>query len=327
MSVLPMIFKRRGWPGSCIVIALCIAVFAPAGAFGDGRQAPGSRIVIDLPESFEVSKLFSGFVHPVAGVSVVLAELPGARYAQVAAGLTDAALGKKGFEKISRGKLARDGEHTYFKAEQSARGRRYVKYVLVLRNDRHVGVITVNVPPDSLVAGAVKEPMIMKALASANFVAEAAPIIKQFSVSKLGPFKEAGKLMGSAILYSTDGRLTPEKPGQSRSMVIIAPSVDRVVVPDIAEFSKRALGALGGYRDLELTGERDVDIAGLKGTHLSAKAVHVSDSVVVQIRQIVLARNGGGYFRLLAIINEAETARLLQPAEELLASFVPKDDE
>ena len=43
------------------------------------------------------------------------------------------------------------------------------------------------------------------------------------------------------------------------------------------------------------------------------------------MRQVVLGRKGGGYFRLLAIIQDADKAVLLSEAEKVIDSFSPTE--
>ena len=107
-----------------VYFAVCsFAVVAFAGAaVAAVKQPPGSRIKMDVPETFEVSKLFSGFIYPAAGVSIVIAELPTDRYDQVVAGFTDDALAKKGITGIKRSQLKRSDKHVYFTGEQTNRG-------------------------------------------------------------------------------------------------------------------------------------------------------------------------------------------------------------
>ncbi len=307
------------------LLACVLIIIAGAGSIAQAepRQPPGSRIAMDLPKEFEFAKLFSGFVFPGAGISVVLTELAGAPYDKVVAGMTDAALAKRGFSNIVRGKLKRNDTYTYFTADQAARGQTFRKYVLVIHDARGVGVITLNAPLTSETGGFMKDQEIRTALAGAALKEKTAPIIKQFTIGQPGPFKEAGKLMGSAVLYSTDGRLAPPKPGQTRSVLIVAPSVDRLPVDDAGELSKQALRALGGYRDLKMAATETVTVGGLTGSKLQATAISTSDNVSVNLSQIILPREGGGYFRLLAVIKEAESAKLSEAAATFFESFTP----
>ena len=292
-------------------------------AAADMRQPPGSRVKMDVPGNFETSKLFSGFVLPVARTSIVIAELPTNRLDQLKAGLTDAALAKKGIKDIIRAKLKRDDDHVYLVGKQTARGAVFNKYVLLIKDGKSVAVITFNVPEDAIKDGFVTQEIVEKVFTSASFTAKAAPIIKQFSLGYLGAFKEAGKLMGSAIMYSTDGQLVPKVKGIQRSVVIIAPSVDRVRVHDLKGFSERALKSVGGFTNVKLAETKGVTIAGLNGAKSEATAVSSSDKTFVSLVQVVLDRPKGGYYRLLAILRDSEKAKLMPDVEKLIASFKP----
>lgn len=279
---------------------------------------------MDVPDSFEISKLFSGFLYPAAGVSIVIAELPTNSYDRVVAGFTDKALAKKGITGVKRGKLKRKDKHLYFTGTQTNRGRRFLKHVLLTSDAKNVAVITVNMPVGDSVEGFVKTEEVTKALTSAAFAEKAAPIIKEFKLGYLGPFKEAGKLVGSAILYTTDGQLRSSKPGEVRSLIIIAPSVDRVAVDDIPKFSERALRSISGYNNIKIVGNTTVEIAGLEGAQVSATAVSTESKLPVELRQLVLSRRKGGYFRILAIIQQAEAEKLLPETDKLFKGFAPK---
>ena len=307
------------------LIAMTYLAAAQPAAQAAIQQPPGSRIKMDVPDTFEVSKLFSGFVVPVAGMSIVIAELPSARYDKIAAGLTDAALGKKGIKNVKRSKLNRQDDHLYLTGEQSHRGRLFEKHILLIKDSKSVAVVTANVQPSAFTDGFVTRKQIVDALTSAHFAAKAAPIIKQYKLGYLGPFKEAGKLSGTAILYTTDGSLQTPKPGVLRSLVIIAPSVDRVEVYDLKTFSEQALRSLGGYTDFKIESNEAKSVGGLKGAMVSATAKSTDKGSLVHVRQTVLGRKGGGYFRLLAIIQDADKDRLLADAEKLIASFSPTE--
>ena len=201
---------------------------------------------------------------------------------------------------------------------------RYLKHVLLTSDKRTVAVITVNVPLDESAEGFVTKEQIKASLNSASFTDKAAPIIKQFKLSYLGPFKEAGKLVGSAILYTTDGQLRPSKPNEKRSLLIIAPSVDRVAVGNLAEFSERAMRSIGGYSNLKIVANTAVEIGGLKGAQVAATATSTTSKAAVELRQLVLARPKGGYFRLLAIIQASEADKLLPETDKLFKGFEPK---
>ena len=276
---------------------------------------------MDVPGNFETSKLFSGFVLPVARTSVIIADLRTNRLDQLKAGLSVAALARKGIEDIIRAKLKRNDDHVYLVGKQTARGVVFNKHVLLIKDGKSVAVITFNVLEDAIKGGFVTQEIVEQVVSSASFTAKAAPIIKQFSLGYLGAFEEAGKLMGNAIMYSTDGQLVPRVKGIQRSVVIIASSVDRVRVHNLKGFSERAIKSVGGFTNVKLAETKGVTIAGFNGAKSQAVAVSSSDKTVVSLVQVVLDRPKGGYYRLLAILRNSEKSKLMPDVEKLILSF------
>ena len=319
---------RHRFPGNALIylgILLLAALLVPRTALAEMLQPPGSRVEMDVPKNFEISKLFSGFVFPNAGASFVIAELPTARLDAVKAGFTDEALAKKGITKIKRSQLARKDQHIYLTGEQPFRGDVLDKHVLLIEDEKALAVITANIPVSSYTDGFLDRKAVVAALTSASLKAKAAPIIKQFSLSHLGPFKEAGKLMGSAILYSPDGQLTPKTRSETRTVLIIAPSIDRVAVPDLNAFGGRAVRSLSGFTAFKAGQPKAVKIAGLDGVRHDATATATSDKRDVVVHHLVLARKGGGYYRLVAIVRKEDAATISPAVEKIFAGFKPVD--
>lgn len=300
-----------------------LPAFLVAPASADFQQPPGSRIQMAPPEGFEVSKLFSGFIHPVAGASIVIAELPPGQFDKIKAGFTDAALAEKGLANVARSQLQRPDQHFYFTATQALREQEYTKFVMMIADSKATAVITVNVPTSSLTDGFVKRDAVAVTLQTAKFTEKAAPIVKPFSLSYLGPFKEAGKLSGPAILYTEDGSLQAATPGQTRNVLIVAPSLDKFVVTELSGFAELAVHNLGGFGEITVVKKSDVQIAGLEGVRIDAKGKAVSDQTDVTIHQVILKRNGGGYFRLVSIARAADATRLTPEIDKVFASFEP----
>lgn len=317
--------KWRARTGPLALLGVLMLSFAlSAGpAFAKATKAPGSRISIAVPDGFEISKLFSGFMHPNARASIVIAELPTTQYDQIVAGMSDEALAKKGIGSVKRGKLERADKHLFMTGLQRARGLEVDKFILIIKDDKGVGVITANVPKSAVTDGDLTHGDVRQALASAVFTDKTAPIIKQFTLPDLGPLKEAGRIMGSAVLYSLDGVLAPKERGKTRSVLIVAPSIDRMDISniDLKAFSDRALKSLGGYDTLEPAPAEDATVDDMKGVQQAATAVSQSSGTAVRLRQMILVRRGGGYFRLLAILREDEAAQLSGDIDRIFKGF------
>ena len=109
------------------------------------QQAPASRIAIDLPDGYEPAKLFSGFIHERLGVSLVIVEMPGRAYEELAKGLTPAALAAKGVTVVRQAKLSRPDEHIFIEGEQVSPAGAFAKYLVVFRDGDVTALITANV--------------------------------------------------------------------------------------------------------------------------------------------------------------------------------------
>jgi hypothetical protein len=331
MAILPL-FRRRHT--AHLVAFAALGLFGLALAFGalpaaaKAIKAPGSRISITVPDGFEISKLFSGFLHPNARASIVIAELPTTQYDQIVQGMSDEALAKKGIQEVKRGKLERSDEHHFMTGRQSARGMEVAKFILLIKDAKGVGVITANVPKTAIEDGDLTHNDVRKALTTAVLTDETAPIIKQFTLPDTGAFKEAGKIMGSAVLYSLDGVLAPKELGKTRSVLIISPSIDRMDISniDLKAFSERALKSLGGFDNLTPQPASVVTINGLTGVRQSAGAVSQSSAAPVSLDQVILIRRSGGYFRLLAILRDDEAPMLKDDIDRIFKGFKVVDE-
>ena len=306
-----------------LLVPLLLATHSHVAA--DIRQPPGTRVQLDVPAEYEISKLFTGLIHPIASLSVVVNELPGSRYEQIAARLSDDALKRKGLVVTKRGRLGRTDKHTYLLAEQRNGSEVVNKYVLLIGDQRTAAIITVNVPKESIAAGFASEADILASLKTAKLVQKAAPLDTPYTIGNSGAFKQAGRLPGNAVLYTTNGQLRPSKPGEMRSLIVVASSIDRVAVTDLTDFATRALDSLQGYDNVSVDKIEETSVAGLKGVQMTAQAVSAQSKGAVDLRQLVLARSGGGYFKLLAIVQKGDAETLSPDVETFFASFKPKD--
>ncbi len=315
---------RRRWRGparlvAAIVVA-CIAVTAPGFVAASPQQAPNSRVVLDLPAGYTPSPLFSGFQNDASGVSFIILEAPVAEYDKMAQGFTAEELAKRGITDVQKVDLARTDPHVYMRAHQKSAAGDYAKFFVLFRTADQTILVSVNVPQRSIEDGSVKMEDIEKVLASAK-TTEKAAVRDLYSLGYLGPFKEAGTLVGTSKVYTLDGRLEPERAGTTRSAFMVAPSLDNRRLDDPEKQSAALLASLPGYRDFKAGETKPISIAGLDGFELNAQAVDTDDNVPVHLYQALLLGKDGGYFRLIGIATDADKARLPAEFEKIARSF------
>ena len=212
---------------ACLIAALLTAGLPATEAHARAQQAPSSRIVLDLPEGFEPATLFSGFTNEAQGISVVVVELPEKAFPELEANMTPEALAAKGIERAKRGKLQRADAHIYMQAEQTSQAGRFAKFFVVFRERAVTALITANVQMASLENGTVKAADIEKVLTTARVTDMAAPAPELFKLGYLGPFKPAGQILGTARMFTVDGRSSPAEKAAGQPMVVVAPSLGR----------------------------------------------------------------------------------------------------
>jgi hypothetical protein len=293
---------------------------APGPASASPQQAPNSRVVLDLPPAYTPSPLFSGFQNEALGVSFIILEAPVGEYDKMAQGFTPQELAKRGITEVRTASLARSDAHVYMRARQESAAGIYEKFFVLFRTGDQTILVSVNVPAKSIEDGSVKPEDIERILASAK-TTEKPAVRDLFSLTYLGPFKEAGTLVGTSKVYTLDGRIAPEQRGETRSAFMVAPSLDKRPVIEPEKLSTTLLASLPGYRDVKPGEPTRVKIGELEGTEVTADAVDEDDGTPVRLYQAMLLGKDGGYYRLIGIATRAEAPTLEAEFPKIARSF------
>lgn len=308
------------------VIAILCAVMALFASTADAtriQQAPSSRIALELPESFEPAALFSGFTSEALGVSIVIVEMPAAAYTDLETGMTPEALAGRGITNARALKLTRPQPHIAMQAEQLGPSGNVAKLFVAFRESNLTALITANVEKASLDKGVVALPDIERILASARVADTPAPARELFRLTDLGPFKPAGQFMGTARMYTLDGRAAAPDHASPRPMVVVAPSLDRRPVPDLDGHARRLLTGLPGLATSRVLTESRVTIAGLPGIEIVAETQAQEARAATIAHQVVLVARVGGYFRILGQAPASERDTYLPAFQRIARSFEP----
>jgi hypothetical protein len=307
--------------------ALCfigfVALAAPgraAPAVASPQQAPNSRVVLDLPPGYTPSPLFSGFQDETRGVSLVILEAPASEYARMAQGFTAEELGKRGITDAAKAKLSRFDPHVFMRARQKSEAGTFQKFFVLFRTKDQTVLVSANVPARAIADGSVTTDEIEKILSTATTAGQ--PAVRDlFSLSYLGPFKEAGTLVGTSKVYTLDGRLEPERAGVTRSAFMVAPSLDKRAIAEPKKEAVALLTSLSGYRDIKTEEPREITIGGMPGVEAWASAVDEDDNTSVRVYQAMLQCKDGGYFRLIGIATPGDAEQLKAEFPKMAGSF------
>ncbi len=301
-------------------LAVLVAACVPQLAAATPQQAPNSRVVLDLPPGYTPSPLFSGFQNEAEGVSFIILEAPVDEYDKMVQGFTPQELAKRGITDVRTASLGRNDPHVYMRARQVSEAGTYDKFFVLFRTHDQTILVSVNVPEKSIEDGSVKPEEIEQILASAK-TTEKPAVRDLFSLSYLGPFKEAGTLVGTSKVYTLDGRIAPEQRGDTRSAFMVAPSLDKRPIANPDKLAVALLASLPGYKEVKPEEPHDIKVGDLDGVEVSAHAVDEDDGTPVRLYQAMLMGKDGGYFRLIGIATAADAPRLEAEFPKIARSF------
>jgi hypothetical protein len=300
---------------------------AVADVQAEPRQAPNSRVALDLGEAFTPSDRFSGFVDEKTGASFIIVEMPASAYEEVKqiADRADA-LAAQGLRDPAKAELpGRKGEYVYFTGKQTSLDINFEKFVLILRENGVTAMVTANIPEAALNAATFTKTQIEETLAKAVVKDEMSKGAELFRLGYLGPFKEAFGLMGTSKGYSTSG--LPPAPGENRVLkeptLVVAPSTDNRLVVDPKSAAQRSFQSFGGLKEGKIESEKPVTIAGLRGHQIVGEAADATSGSKIGIYLLMLAGEPGGYYAIVGTSPIADMPKMLPEFEKVTASFEP----
>jgi hypothetical protein len=290
------------------------------------RQAPGSRIAMEIDKTFVASGQFTGFLDEDSGASIVIVEMPSHAYDEVKK-LADqpAALANKGISSVQKALLDRPGEYVYLTGWQRTPSGDYAKFLLIMRENGVTAVITANVPENALQQQMITRQQIEHALITATVRTEQTQTSAQFSFGYLGPFKEIAGFIGSSRAYSLSGR-SPDRSSTldaPEPLLVVAPSLDRSVVTDLKDMALNSFNTLGGFKEHRLISAYDVVAGRMKGYAITGEARDINTGTKSSVYVAIFAGQMGGHFIIVGSC-PAEDVKVYMPEfEKIVASFKP----
>lgn len=308
--------------GTAWLLALTLA---GADAAARVQQAPSSRVAIDLPDGWLASRQFTGFVNEAAGVSLVIVELPEAAYEQLANGLTPEALAAKGIVDGAAAKLDRPEPYLYLRGAQASTQGPVAKFMLGFRDGGVTALLTANVEQASLDRGAIKPADVERLLASAVIAPVAAPAHDLFRLAYLGPFKPAGSILGTTRAFTLDGKMEPAIAGETRAVLIVAPSLDRRLVANAEKQAETLLAGLPGLQALKVEEQRRLRIGEMDAIEIVGSATDKVPGTALAVWQVLILPRSGGYYRLVGQMPTGDRDRLLPELRKIAEGFKPTE--
>lgn len=290
------------------------------------RQAPGSRIAMELDNAFVASSQFTGFLDENSGASIVIDEMPAQAYDEVKK-LADqpAALANKGIINVRKALLDRPGEYVYLTGWQRIASGGYAKFLLIMRENGVTAVITANVPENALQQQIITQEQIEHALLTATVRTEHPQTSAQFMFGYIGELKEIPGFIGSSKAYSLSGR-SPDRSNTldaPEPLLVVAPSLDRKIVSDLKDMTLSSFNTLGGFKEHRLISAYDVVAGRMKGYAITGEARDIETGMKSGIYVVIFAGQMGGHYMIVGTCSIEDVKTYMPEFEKIITSFKP----
>lgn len=305
------------------MLAVLTLWLASASGIAAPAQAPGSHLVLDLPEGYAASPTFSGFVHRPTGVTILLLEVPASAYPDMKKGLSPETLSRQGMSHVQTGTLEREGEHVYVTAEQATPAGSFTKFILLFREGPLTALVSASVPKSTIESGHVSPEAIARTLASARLAPDAGE--KPYALGYTGPFRDTGAFIGQSHFYAIVDPPGKKRDGSSMPpSLIVASALDGSRVENLEAMGRTGVKELMGGEEPEDVQSQRLEIAGLDAVESIVPPSSSGGGAESGIYQVVLRAKQGGYYRIVGKAPAPEWPALLPEFRKIAQSFTPR---
>ncbi len=311
---------------TCLLTALLVLAGAPALAAPPAAKKPaatkkappaeqkkaephpvrGTRVSLVPPEGFTEATRFSGFQRDETGSSIMVTEL-NAGLDTLAQAFEAGPMASKGMKLLGKESVPIEGgKAVLVHLEQESAGTTFRKWMLALGDEKSTALITATFRQEL----EERESAPLKAAvltARRNLTAEAPPVEPVFTLQQTPGLSRAHQVQ-NAVLYTADGKLEGHAPGEP--LLVVAPSLGNPGALDVKAFSEKRIQLTAGVKDVVVESGAPVEVDGMKGYELLARARDEKAGTALVLHQVLL-REEGGYFILQGRVGEAHRKEYL----------------
>lgn len=265
----------------------------------EARPVPGTHVSLVPPEGFVEARRYSGFENASGSSGIMVVELPAA-FDTIAEAFEAGLMAKRGMKLLGKEAVTVEGgKAVLVHLEQESAGTTYRKWMLALGDEKGTALITATF---ALEQEARDSAPLKAAVLSARRTphAEVAPVKPLFTLGETPGFKRAHQVQ-NAIIYTPDGKLEGHAPNDP--LLVVAPSLGNPGALDAKAFSEQRLQLTANVKDIVVESGAPVEIDGMKGYELVARATDVRTGAALVLHQVVVLEQNG-YFILQGRMGE-----------------------
>ncbi len=281
-------------------------------------QVPGTQISLAPPDGFLLSEQFTGFQRKEQGASIMINELP-APVDIFRASFTEENLATRGMTLLQTEDHVLQGkEVTLFHIAQTV-GDLSVEKWMLLMGDADKTIMVMAVFPQTA-ANSLSQPL-KAAVLSADWNPERTVDPWEgmpFRITETSLLKVSGRMSKMVTLTEKgkEGVIPPEEP-----LLVIAPSISKTHITNIASYSKKILTLATDFEDLTNVNGHDLQVDGLSAYEIEADAQDISSGIPLRVYQLLIA-DGTRYFRALGLVGTKKASQFVPEFQTVARSLI-----
>ena len=317
--------SRWAGPALFAMIGVASCLVAPVPGLADDeleeyrKLVPGTGISLVPPDGFQPAATFDGFQHVASGASIMVTQVAGP-YAQISLGLSmPHALRQRGMELVEGAERpAGDEPGKLVRVEQEANGIVADKWIRVFGSSERTAMIVATIPRSS---GDTWMPRLRTSVLTARWDERAGPRGPfdgtSFRLRELGGLQFVSK-MGGMLMFTPDGE--PDSGRTGKPLFLAGPSIAPRTPSESRDFAEERIRNVEGHRVTEIESVTPVEIDGMSGLEIVAKAMDRDASAEAVIWQTMLF-DGAGYWRSVGIARESDREPMLESFRNISRSL------
>lgn len=295
-----------------------VAQTKPARQEAAARVA-GTRVSLTPPPGFVAAERFAGYGLESEGASVMVTEMP-APLAKVLPSLGDpAALGKQSMTLLGREAVRVGGRSAWlFHYRQTAAGSEFLKWMLVIGDERELVLVTASFPKASArkLSAALRQSVLSARWNAGESVAAEEGL--SFRVTVAGGTLKLASRFGNGLVYSAGGVIPVESVDDP--FFVVGPSTGGPVTADRKAFSAARVSQVKEVSNVGAAEPGEITIDGLQGYEIVTTGRDRESGRPLVVYQVTLF-DDEGYYLMIGLVGARHAPAHLDTFKQMARSF------
>lgn len=246
----------------------------------------GTRVRLTPPADFKPANQFPGYQLESYGSSIMVTEIPGP-FAETTAGFSNPSeLKKRNMSILDKQEVKLDGQNgLLFKVEQTAYETDFLKWLLVLGDDKETVMITATFPKKY--EAELSEKMRASVLTSVWDRKKTVTPLEglNFTIEEKGELK-LSKRFSNMLMFTKNG-IFPSKDVDD-PLFIVGQSISKTAIPNNEEYAKARVLQISQIKDVKIEQSNKIIIDNLSGYEIIANGKDNKSEKPVAVYQVML---------------------------------------